>query len=53
MQYVAREIMNHSHLLHPHIVQFKEVCECCVMPVLHPRYTGNQSWSPFHCTGAW
>jgi hypothetical protein len=25
VQYVAREIMNHSHLLHPHIVQFKEV----------------------------
>ncbi|CAK0781057.1 hypothetical protein CVIRNUC_005271 [Coccomyxa viridis] len=24
-KYVAREIMNHSHLLHPHIVQFKEV----------------------------
>lgn len=24
-KYVAREIVNHSHLLHPHIVQFKEV----------------------------
>ncbi|KAK9828792.1 hypothetical protein WJX72_002102 [[Myrmecia] bisecta] len=24
-KYVTREIINHSHLLHPHIVQFKEV----------------------------
>ena len=24
-KYVEREIINHSHLVHPHIVQFKEV----------------------------
>ena len=37
MQYVAREIMNHSHLLHPHIVQFKEVRLAAILTkhVLH------------------
>ena len=25
-RYVEREIVNHSMLLHPHIIQFKEVC---------------------------
>ena len=30
-KFVAREVMNHSKLLHPHIVQFKEVWhrQCC------------------------
>ena len=31
--YVGREIFNHSQLLHPHIVQFKEV-------FLTPHYLG-------------
>lgn len=25
-KYVEREIVNHRQLMHPHIVQFKEVC---------------------------
>ena len=32
-RYVGREIFNHSQLLHPHIVQFKEV-------FLTPHYLG-------------
>ena len=25
-KYVSREIVNHRYLMHPHVVQFKEVC---------------------------
>ena len=28
-KYVEREIMNHRSLMHPHIVQFKEVRDVC------------------------
>lgn len=27
-KYVEREILNHRFLMHPHIVQFKEVSRC-------------------------
>jgi hypothetical protein len=27
---VEREILNHKRLLHPNVVQFKEVCRCAL-----------------------
>ena len=58
-RYVEREIVNHSMLLHPHIIQFKEVsphplfappsvtCNLCIVQVQMSR-----SWCPAHCPGS-
>ena len=29
-KYVEREILNHKRLIHPHIVQLKEVSQACL-----------------------
>lgn len=37
-KYVEREIMNHRSLMHPHIVQFKEVSLLTVTAHKHSAY---------------
>ena len=34
-KYVEREILNHRFLMHPHIVQFKEVCTAHPIALCH------------------
>ena len=42
---MEREILNHRFLMHPHIVQFKEVSNdspsCCVCDFTHMLMLGN------------
>ena len=44
LQYVERELLNHNRLLHPHIVQFREVRDAG-MPGLHHCIAGMCGWS--------
>ena len=39
LQYVERELLNHNRLLHPHIVQFREVRDAG-MPGQHHCFAG-------------
>ncbi len=48
LQYVAREIMNHSHLLHPHIVQFKEVSHWATLIHQLPPQEPSHRFQPLH-----
>ena len=41
-RYVEREIVNHSMLLHPHIIQFKEA-RSLSMPALNTQQTASST----------
>lgn len=41
-RYVEREIVNHSMLLHPHIIQFKEVI--CLLLLASPHFLSIALW---------
>ena len=43
-RYVEREIVNHSMLLHPHIIQFKEVSfEALSFSCMQSRFKGHHA----------
>ena len=49
-RYVEREIVNHSMLLHPHIIQFKEV-SCLLLPASPHSLTSAPWGCSMHAAG--
>ena len=49
LQYVERELLNHNRLLHPHIVQFREVsmqgCQASTTALLGCIAGPHSSWT--------